>query len=142
MVVGAVSVIAGGLVAAVTRPLDIEHGSWLAAYLVLVCGVAQVAIGAAQTWLVDPALGPGAEWAQVAIWNVGHILVIAGTLATTPLVVDVGGVLLVVAVGMALAATRGHRVGPDLLLWAHRAVLVIVLVSIPVGLVLAHLRSG
>ncbi len=35
----ALSVIVGGLVAAVAGPLGLAQGSWLAAYLVLVCGV-------------------------------------------------------------------------------------------------------
>ena len=44
-------VVAGGLVAAVTGPLRLEHGSWAAAYLVLVGGVAQGALGIAQYFL-------------------------------------------------------------------------------------------
>ena len=52
VVLGAVSVIAGGLVAAVSAPAGWEHGSWAAAYLVLVTGVAQIGLGAAQAALV------------------------------------------------------------------------------------------
>jgi hypothetical protein len=39
--VGASCVVLGGLVAAFTGPLQLTDGSWLAAYLVLVCGEAQ-----------------------------------------------------------------------------------------------------
>ena len=42
------SVVLGGLVAAVTEPLDLTHGSWVAAYLVLVGGVGQGAMGRAR----------------------------------------------------------------------------------------------
>ncbi|MCE5292393.1 MAG: hypothetical protein LLG14_24605, partial [Nocardiaceae bacterium] len=45
VVLGMSQVILGGLVAAVTRPLALTHGSWLAAYLVLVGGVAQYTMG-------------------------------------------------------------------------------------------------
>ncbi len=48
VVLGALFIVLGGLVAAVTGPLDLVQGSWLAAYLVLVCGVAQFAIGTMQ----------------------------------------------------------------------------------------------
>ena len=41
VLVGSVCIVAGGLVAAVSRPSGFELGSWLAAYLVLVGGVAE-----------------------------------------------------------------------------------------------------
>lgn len=46
-------IISGGLVAAVTGPLGLEHGSWSAAYQVLVGGVVQAGLGAAQYALVS-----------------------------------------------------------------------------------------
>ncbi len=49
--VGAASVVVGGLVAAVTATAPSEHGAWLAAYLVLGCGVAQIALAAGQALL-------------------------------------------------------------------------------------------
>jgi hypothetical protein len=54
--------------------------------------------------------------------------------------VDAGGVLIVLALLAALAAVRAARPGKPL--WAYRALVVIVLVSVPVGLVLARLRTG
>ena len=50
LVAGAASIVLGGLVAAVTGPLELEHGSWAAAYLVLVSGVAQWVMGEARSW--------------------------------------------------------------------------------------------
>jgi len=41
---GAALVVVGGLVAAVTSPLALAKGSWLAAFLVLVCGVVLLAV--------------------------------------------------------------------------------------------------
>lgn len=136
-----VAVIGGGLVAAVTGPLQLTRGSWLAAYLVLVCGVAQGAIGAAQTWLTAEPLSPDLAWVEVVAWNLGNAAVIIGTLLGAALIVDFGGVLLLVAVVMALVAARAVRPKLTLLGWAYRIVLVIVAVSIPIGLTLAHLRG-
>ena len=52
---GGVSIVAGGVVAAVTGPTDWDHGSWVAAFLVLVAGVAQLGVGAGQAQLVPVA---------------------------------------------------------------------------------------
>jgi hypothetical protein len=142
LILGAASVIVGGLVAAVTSPLKLDHGSWAAAYLVLVNGVAQIALGRAQEAL---ALNPPAKATiatQLAAWNLGSLAVIGGTLVRAPLVVDVGGVLLVIALALMIRTVRGRTAGPRWALWTYRLLLVIVLVSIPVGLVLAHLRSA
>lgn len=136
---GALGVIAGGLVAAVTGPMDWAKGSWTAAYLVLVVGVAQFVMGR-----LRPAGGDdGAGWVQVAGWNLGSLLVIGGTLVTTPLLVDLGSVLLVIALVLAMrAGSRGEAEGiPHPVGLAYRALLLVLAVSIPIGMVLSHLRS-
>ena len=130
---GALGVVLGGLVAAVTGPMDWAKGSWAAAYLVLVVGVAQYVMGRLRA--VD-ATSDRVGWVQVAGWNLGSLLVIGGTLVTTPLLVDLGSVLLVVALVLALRA----RV-PAAAALAYRAMLLVLAVSIPVGIVLSHLRS-
>ena len=140
IVLGGLSVVAGGLVAAVTGPLALEHGSWAAAYLVLVCGVASVAIGSAQNWLVATRTSPNAAAAEVLAWSTGNAGVLVGTLVGSSTVVIVGGSLLVVALLVALAAAL--RVRHQLLGWAYRAILVFVVLSIPVGLVLSVTRNG
>lgn len=146
--VGVGCVILGGLVAAVTGPLGLEHGSWLAAYLVLVGGVAQVAFGLAPTLLNAPATSPRLGWSMLSAWNAGNVLVVAGTLAALPLVVDGGSALLIVGLATALYAARRspRRTGREraglLVGWAYRALLLVLLVSIPIGVVLAHVRAG
>lgn len=157
VILGATFVVLGGLVAAVTGPMELMHGSWLAAYLVLVCGVAQFVIG-----IVESVQGSGAVlvprstgWTQLVCLNVGNAAVIVGTLTREPLVVDAAVVLLLVAFGIALFAARpeatqsvavlagfpadgvAHRV----LTWTYRVFLVLLLVSLPVGAVLAHIRA-
>ncbi len=141
VVLGAVSVIAGGLVAAVSAPAGWEHGSWAAAYLVLVTGVAQIGLGAAQAALVAAPPWRRGRAVELLGWNLGSALVIVGTLVTSPPVVMVGAVLLVVALATFAASIRGETVGPR---WVRTVLLLLVLVllvSIPVGVVLSVLRA-
>lgn len=67
---GGTLVVAGGLVAAVNSAAPFAHGSWLAAYLVLVGGVAQIALGVGAA-----ALAPqrrSARLARCARWRGPH----------------------------------------------------------------------
>lgn len=141
LAVGTACVIAGGFVAAVSAHAPTEHASWAAAYLVLVAGVAQVALGTGQALLARR--GPSAclVVGELLAWNLGNAAVIAGTVSGVLPVTDAGGALLVVALAMLLAATRRpRRVGWPLAL--YRTLIATVVVSIPVGLVLAELRRG
>lgn len=134
----AVFVVLGGLVAAVTDPLALDKGSWLAAYLVLVCGVAQHVMALRRARGRTPGASPGGAWAQLGLWNAGNAAVVAGSLAGVPGAVDAGSALLVGALALALRADRTVP-GPDLRAWVYRGMLLVLLVSIPVGAVLAHL---
>ena len=77
-------------------------------------------------------------WAQLGAWNLGNALVISGTLAATPLVVDGGSVVLLVSLVLALLHSRRLRAGR--LTFAYRVVLLIMIVSLPIGVLLSHLR--
>lgn len=148
VVLGACCVVLGGLVAAAAGPLQLSEGSWVAAYLVLVCGVAQYAIGRASTLLAAAPSPAGRGWAMVVLWNLGNAAVIAGTVIDTPAVLDAGAALL--AAGLAIAwlavqridtsAVRSRAVRP--VGWFYRGMLLILLISLPVGVVLAHLRDA
>jgi hypothetical protein len=148
VVAGACCVVLGGLVAAITEPLDLAHGSWLAAYLVLVCGVAQYAMGRVLEWQ-DSETVRSSNWPRVQFgaWNLGNAGVIAGALATEPLLVDSGSVLLVLALVIALRASlsddsESSEAASKLMIWAYRILLLILIVSIPVGILLSHLRNS
>lgn len=140
-VLGAVWVVSGGFVAAVTGPLHLEHGSWVAAYAVLVAGVAQIAFGAAQSALAPDRSSREAVVAELVAWNAGSAAVIGGTVVRMPLVVDAGGLLLIAALALMIRTVSGKGVGPKWALWTYRILLVVILVSIPIGLTLAHLRA-
>ena len=146
MGIGAVCIVAGGLVAAVTGPLDLTRGSWLAAYLVLVGGVAQYLLGWAPGCIGTAPMQPAAAWTTPLLWNVGNAGVIAGTLLTLPLLVAIASALLLAAVALAALQSRHIARGRTSLhratVWAYRGVLLVLLVSIPVGIVLAVIRSG
>lgn len=140
LIIGSLCIIAGGLVAAVTRPTGFVLGSWTAAFLVLVGGVAQIALGAGQAWLADRPPPARRVRAEVACWNLGVIGTIVGTLTGTPIVTTVAGFALVPALTLFIATTtpptsvrRSGRV-------TYRALAGIVLVSIPIGLGLAWSR--
>jgi hypothetical protein len=137
-------VIAGGLLAAVTAPAPSEHTSWATAYLVLVGGVAQAGLGLGQATFAGRT-SPRLLAVEVGGWNVGNAAVLVGTLLDMTAVVDLGGVLLVVTLGLLARGLRPGRARPvaGLLIWLHgyRLLVLVLVISIPVGLVLARVRA-
>jgi hypothetical protein len=134
LIVGGACVIAGGFVAAVTAHAPTENATWTSAYLVLVGGVAQVALGVGQAWLTERL--PSPRW---LIGELGNAAVIGGTVSGVRPVLDAGGALLIVALALLLMAVRATG-RTDWRLVLYRSVAAMVLVSIPVGLVLAELK--
>jgi hypothetical protein len=102
--VAGVMTVAGGLVAAINSAAPFAHGSWLAAYLVLVGGVAQLLLGVGCLGLPAPRLSPLLRGAQLGLWNLGNAAVAAGVLADAFVLVVVGSV-------MVLGALAGFAVG-------------------------------
>lgn len=140
LVIALASTIAGGLVAAVTARTASEKASWAAAYLVLVGGVATLGLALGRGFLsADRASGRSLA-AELTVWVVGNALVFAGTLVDLTWLVDVGGALLVIALVLVVLGVR-HGAGPRWARGVFTALVVILLVSIPTGLVLARLGS-
>lgn len=133
-------IVFGGLIAAVTGPLALAKGSWLSAYLVLVAGVALGLLSRQTRILETPSTPPGREWAVICLWTGGNTPVVLGTLTSTPILTDVGGAVLVAVLILALLATRSAR--RAVLAWVLRAAYVILIISVPIGLTLTHLRSS
>jgi hypothetical protein len=140
LLIGSLSIIAGGLVAAVTRPSGLELGSWTAAFLVLVGGVAQVALGTGQSWLAAQPPPARRVRAEVVFWNIGVTATIVGTLAATPIVTTMAGFALVAALGLFIATTKATSSAWRSARVIYGALAGIVLVSIPIGLALAWSR--
>ena len=139
--VGGVAIVVGGLVAAVTGPTDFDEGSWLAAYLVLVGGVALIALGVGQASFAARPPSSSTIAGQLAAWILSTAGVVVGTLASVPALTAVGGGVLVAALVSFVASVRGSDIGGRLV-WLYRGTIVILLVSIPIGLVLAWQRHG
>lgn len=101
---------AGTAVAAVHFVVPITRGWWLAAYLILVGGVSQAALGVGLAALA-PDVGsrlPGRALtgAQLVVFDAGTVLVAVADLADAPAGVLAGSVLLVIALALFAAALR------------------------------------
>ncbi|WP_167132106.1 hypothetical protein [Paramicrobacterium chengjingii] len=138
--VGTAAIIAGGLLAAVTSPLKLTHGSWASAYLVLIVGVALIFFGVTQS-LLTRQVTRRAITIEIGAWVLGSLAVLGGTVVGQPVIVDIGGAVLVIALIVFALAVRSGGVGrATAALWVFRLVLLVVVISIPIGLVLSHLR--
>lgn len=143
---GLASVVAGGLVAAVVAHDPTEKPVWASAYLVLVAGIGQIGLALGRTLLAPRPPTYAVLGREFAIFTLGNLGVVVGTLVDAVWVTDVGGALLVVSLGLMTWGTRPgsspthtratrwqRRLG-----WAYRVLVVVLLVSIPIGLVLAR----
>jgi hypothetical protein len=135
-------IVAGGLIAAINSSAPFAHGSWLAAYLVLVGGVAQLLLGVGCLGLPVARLSAGLRRAELGLWNVGNVVVIGGVLADAVGVVAVGSAIV-------LAALGGFAVGGGRLLHFERGRVILYRVmilglaaSVVVGAVLAGTSPG
>lgn len=142
VIIGATCIVTGGLVAAATGPMGFDHGSWLAAYLVLVGGVAQIALGGGQAWLARRVPRARSTRVEAWSWNVGAAAVVSGTLSSLPIVTSIGGLASAVALGLFVRGAREMRPGQRVAGHLYRGIATLVLLSIPVGMVLAWMRHG
>ena len=139
LVVALLAIVAGGLVAAVSAHAPSRALVWMVAYLVLVVGVAQAALGAGQAWLA--AIRPSVRLVvlQCLLFNLGSAGVIAGTLMASAPLVTTGTVVFVVALLLFLAGTRGAPAG--WVLTAYRLGIGLVVIGAAVGVLLSLLRA-
>jgi hypothetical protein len=135
-------IVAGGAVAAVNSAAPFGHGSWLAAYLVLVGGVSQVLLAAGRLALRAPRPSRALRRAQLVLWNLGSVAVPAGVLADASALVTVGSVALLWA--LALFAAGASRIRREVRGRAvvYLAIVVGLAVSVVVGSALANALPG
>ncbi len=141
-VIGSLCIIGGGIVAAVSRPTDFVAGSWVAAYLVLVGGVAQILLGVGQAALTTQPVRDSTAAAEAVLWNVGVIATIGGTLASAPALTTIGGLATAAALLAFLVAVRRQGDREIRLALAFQALVTVVLLSVPIGLTLAWTRHA
>lgn len=139
---GTISIVAGGLVAAVTAISPTRHATWAAAYLVLVVGVAQLGIGIGQALLAPKTPSSRLITVELLTWDIGNAGVIAGTLMNRVSLVDLGGGLLAISLVLFLLGARGHTGRRRLPLYLYRLLIAIVLLSIPIGLFISRNAHG
>jgi hypothetical protein len=150
LIAGVACIVAGGLLAAATAYVTTQKTAWATAYIVLVGGMAQVALGAAVAWLAPTASRRLAWWA-FAGWNLGNAGVLGGQLGGVLLLTDLGTVVLVASLVAVLVAARSRRGAPGRaagspsphpsVLWAFRGLVVLLAVTMPIGVILAHLGA-
>ena len=141
VLLGAIATVAGGLTAAITRPAGVAAGAWVAAYLVLVAGVAQVGLGLGQALLAGGVPSLGYRRWELALFNLGNLGVLVGTVAEIVALVMAGGVILLVSLLLFFAAVRRSR-GHRRYLIMYRLLTALIAVSIPIGLTMSVLRHG
>jgi hypothetical protein len=137
-----VLIVAGGAVAAVNSAAPFGHGSWLAAYLVLVGGVSQVVLGAGRLALHAPPLTRGLPPAQLALWNIGSLAVPAGVLGDAPMLVTAGSAALLCALALFAAEARGLRREVRGRAVVYLAIVVALAMSVVIGSALADAAPG
>ena len=90
------------------------------------------------------------SWVLLTCWNLGNAAVIAGTLLTATYLVDVGGVILLIPLLLLLWIVIRLKQPTDgvpgrgaiTARWLPVVLLLALIVSIPIGLVLAHVRAA
>ncbi|MGH3261909.1 MAG: hypothetical protein ACRDNS_07945 [Trebonia sp.] len=126
-------IVAGGVVAAVNGEAAFARGSWLAAYLVLVGGVAQLLLGVGCLALPEPVGSARLRRAQLGLWNAGIGIVAGGVLADALAVVLVGSAVVVVALGCFALGGGPISPGRRTLVLAYRALIIMLMVGVVVG---------
>jgi heme/copper-type cytochrome/quinol oxidase subunit 4 len=141
---GAAAVLAGGGLSAASAPRASYLTSWATAYLVLVVGVVQIALGIG----VDQLTGhqPSTRPLTIAflLFNLGNAATIGGTIAKHTAggnthLVDLGGLLIGLAMLLFIHLVR--RAAKTKWLLAYRVLVALVLLSSLIGMVLAAAPS-
>ena len=133
-VAGATAIVVGGAIAAaIAAPAPTRHGVWAVAYLVLVLGAGQLAIGAGQALL--PAISPSPREATLgaAAFNLSGAAIVVGVVTDHVAVFYAGSALLFAVLAWWLyRVRRSTRRGWALL--TYRLFLAALVVSIPIGM--------
>ena len=142
LVIGGISIIAGGVISAVAAASPSYIASWAVAYIVLVAGVAQLVLGIGQAQLTSTQPPTWVIVAEAVALNLANVAVLIGSLAEIRVLSYIGAALLVIALVLFVWAVRGNHSRNRWLLYAFRAIVVILAVTAPIGLVIAHSRMG
>lgn len=139
LIVAFAAMLAGGLVSAGFAHAPTRHIMWMVAYLVLVAGLIQAALGVGQALLPTHLPSKRLLIAECVLFNVGNVGVIAGTLLSRPTLVAAGTLVFVASLLLFLVGVRHARGGWPV--YVFRSLLVITCIGASVGLTLSFMRS-
>jgi len=140
-IIAGVSIIAAGFISAITAFSPSYTASWAVAYLVLVVGVAQLALGFGQAWLAGEVPSKTLIIAEVVLFNLANLATLLGTLLAWMALVYIGAVLMIIALAFFLWGTRIAKPGKIWIVYGFRAIVFILIVSAGIGLVIASLKK-
>lgn len=142
VVIGTVSVVSGGLVSAISASSPSYPAAWAVAYLVLVSGMGQLALGLAQAGLTVRQPRARLVAAEAITFNVANIAILVGALTTSMVLVDLGGGLFLISLAVFLWGARSPRPKRKWMLYGFRVLIAILMVSTPIGLIIASARAS
>jgi len=141
LIFSVLAIMGGGLISVFTARKPTRQTAWVSAYLVLVVGIIQLGLVSAWHKLGQPETGM--MLAALIVYNFGNASIIAGTLLKKQLsyylaLVNLGGALIALAMALLLTAVRNSSVSWTLA--GFIVLVVIILISMPIGLVLSSRR--
>lgn len=142
VVIGIAGIVVAGAVSAASASAPSYTSSWAVAYLVLVVGVSQLALGLGQSRLAAVQPSRRVVAAEAVTFNAANIAVLVGTIMVWPVLTDVGGALFIGALALFVWGVRTACTRERWLLYGFRAVIVVLIVTTPIGLVIAALRAS
>lgn len=137
---GALAIVFAGLFSAVTARSASYHSAWFVAYMVLIVGLAQAALGIGQWWLASKPLRLSTVIVELLLFNIGNAGVVVGTLIAAPFWVYAGSIGILIALTFFASQVRSPRRG-GIPLWGYRTLLVVLFVSVLVGVYFAYVAS-
>lgn len=140
-VIAGISIIAAGFISAVTAFSPSYTASWAVAYLILVVGLAQLALGVGQAWLAAEPPSKSLLAAEVITFNLANMATLLGTLLVWIALVYVGAVLMIISLALFIWGTRIAKPGYAWIVYGFRTIIFILIVSAGIGLVIASVKK-
>lgn len=140
-IIAGISIIAAGFISAITAFSPSYSASWAVAYLILVVGVAQLALGFGQAAFAEKPPSKNLVGAEVVLFNLANLATLLGTLLAWIALVYLGAVLMMIALALFLWGTRQAKPGRVWLVYGFRAIIFVLLISAGIGLVIASIKK-
>lgn len=133
------AIIGGGLISAITAQVTTPTLAWVNAYLVLVGGVGTGGLAIGRDLLSPSRPNTLRLVFELSTWVIGNLLIIFGTLSSPTGLVETGSVLLATSLCSVLLGVR-KGAGASWVRGLFALLLYVLLLSIPIGVLLSHLR--